>query len=98
MWGPTTNEIRYDACLPVNDDFAGQGDVPVQTIVGGDYAVMTHCGPYESLAETYSALIKEYAPEQGREAADGPCFEVYRNNPQNTAPKDLRTDVHVPLR
>jgi AraC family transcriptional regulator len=69
----------------------------VQTIGGGDYAVTTHAGPYEKLAETYATLCGQAVPAHGRELRAGPSLEFYRNNPRDTAPEDLRTDIYVPV-
>jgi len=69
----------------------------VQTINGGDYAVTTHKGPYEKLNETYARLMGQWLPQSGRELRSAPCFELYHNSPDNTAPEDLITDIHVPL-
>ena len=37
--------IRYDACITAPDGLAADGDVGIQEIAGGDYAVTTHHGP-----------------------------------------------------
>ncbi len=91
------DKIRYDACLVVKKDVTPEGDVGVQTIAGGDYAVTTHRGPYERLGETYAALCGQWIPAKGREIAAAPSFEIYMNNPQKTKPEKLVTEVHVPL-
>jgi AraC family transcriptional regulator len=91
------DKIRYDACVTVHDATEPEGDVGVQEIAGGEYAVATHRGPYEKLIETYAALCGQWLPQSGRELRSAPGFEVYRNNPQNTAPEDLLTDIHLPL-
>ena len=89
--------IRYDACLAVDDDFQATGEVGVQEIPGGDYAVTTHKGPYDKLGETYARLCGEWLPHTGRELRSAAGFEIYRNSPQNTAPDDLLTDIYMPL-
>ena len=66
-------------------------------ISGGDYAVMTHFGPYDNLGDTYAAVCGRWGPESGREFRSSPCFEIYFNSPEETEPEDLLTDVHVPL-
>ncbi len=91
------DRIRYDACLVVKKEAKPDGDVGVQTIGGGDYAVAIHRGPYEKLGETYATLCGQWIPTQGREIATAPAFEVYMNNPQKTKPEKLLTEVHVPL-
>ena len=90
--------VRYDACLVVDGKFQPQGEVGVQEIAAGEYAVASHRGPYAKLGETYARLCGEWLPASGREAADRPCFEMYRNSPQDTRPEDLLTDIYMPLR
>lgn len=90
-------KIRYDACMTVDEDFSPQGDVGVQVIPGGDYAVMTHIGPYDNLGDTFAAICGQWGPQSGREFRSSPCFEIYFNSPDDTKPQDLRTDVYVPL-
>ena len=92
------SRLRYDACVTVDDDFRAQGELGVQTIVGGQHAVTTHQGPYNKLGDTYAALLGQWLPRSGRELAGTPCFEVYLNSPESTAPEDLLTDVYAPLR
>jgi len=90
-------KLRYDACIAVDRPLEPAGEVGVQEIRGGEYAVATHKGPYEKLAETYSSLFGEWAPSSGRIVSQAPCFEMYLNDPMKTAPEDLLTDVYVPL-
>lgn len=91
------DKIRYDACLLVGEQIQPEGEVGVQEIPGGEYAVAVHRGPYERLSETYARLCGEWLPASGRELRSLPSFEVYRNNPQTTPPEELITEVHVPL-
>lgn len=91
------DKIRYDACIQVTDDVEPEGDIGVQEIGGGEYAVTVHRGPYEKLSDTYARLCGEWLPQIGREPASAPSFEIYRNNPQNTPPEELITEIHVPL-
>jgi AraC family transcriptional regulator len=80
--------IRYDACLVVGGDFEPEGEVGVQEIEGGDYAVTTHRGPYAKLGETYARLCGEWLPSSARELRSKPGLEFYRNSPQSTAPEN----------
>jgi AraC family transcriptional regulator len=90
--------LRYDACVTVDPDFRGEGEAGIQTIAGGEYAVITHQGPYNKVGDTYAALLGQWLPRSGRELLNTPCFEVYLNSPENTAPQDLLTDIYAPLR
>ncbi|MHC4472182.1 MAG: AraC family transcriptional regulator [Planctomycetota bacterium] len=90
-------KIRYDACVTVSEDFVPEGEVGVQLIPGGEYAVTTHHGPYQKLGETYAAFCGEWLPRSGRELRAQCGFEVYLNDPDGTEPEELLTDIYMPL-
>jgi AraC family transcriptional regulator len=91
------DKIRYDCCITVDDQFRPEGDFGVQTVAGGEYAVLTHRGPYETLGESYRWLYGTWLPTSGREPGHAPPFEVYLNSSGDVAPKDLLTEICVPL-
>lgn len=91
------DKIRYDACATVGEDFEAAGEIGVQEIEGGDYAVTTHLGPYDKLSETYAALFGQWLPASGRECRSAPSLEFYLNDPESTDPEDLVTDIYAPL-
>ena len=82
---------------PVDDDFQPSGDIGVQTVAGGEYAIATHTGPYNQLGNTYTEFLGQWLPRSGRELRNAPCFEVYVNDPQGTPADELMTDIYVPL-
>jgi len=90
-------KIRYDACVTVDESFEAEGDVGVQTLAGGEYAVTTHIGPYDQLGRTYAKLFGQWLPQSGRELRSEPCLEFYLNDPEGTDPDDLLTDIYAPL-
>jgi AraC family transcriptional regulator len=91
------DKLRYDACLPVDDGFVATGEIGVQEIAGGEYAVATHRGPHSNLEQTYRCLFREWLPESRRELRSVPGFEIYRNDPCTTPPEHLVTDIYLPL-
>jgi hypothetical protein len=86
-----------DACATVGEDFTAEGEIGVQTIEGGEYAVTTHFGPYERLGETYKRFLGQWLPRSGRELRSAPCLEVYLNDPEGTDPEDLVTNIYALL-
>jgi AraC family transcriptional regulator len=64
----------------------------------GPYAVLQHKGPYSDMRPAYRWLYGTWLPRSGREAADAPLLEEYRNNPREVAPTDLLTDIYLPLK
>jgi AraC family transcriptional regulator len=91
-------ELRSRAGVVFTDD--RPRDLPLEPaeITGGDYAVLTHKGPYADMRAAYQWLYGEWLPRSGREPADAPPFEDYLNTPANTAPTDLLTEICLPLK
>jgi AraC family transcriptional regulator len=68
------------------------------TLGGGRQAVLTYRGPYAGLPAAYDELFGLWLPGSGEEPADSPSFEVYLNSPMDTAPENLLTELHLPLK
>ena len=64
----------------------------------GRYAVLNYKGPYSDMQAVYQWLYGSWLPASGQEADDAPVFEEYLNNPRDTAPTELLTDIYLPLR
>lgn len=112
LFGPTTlclgichddpevtppDKIRYDAAMTISRPVTPEGDIGVQEIPAGKYAVATHHGPYEKLGETWGQLCGQWLPRSGRRLRSAPSFEIYRNDPNTTPPQDLVTDLYAPI-
>ncbi|HZS09116.1 MAG TPA: AraC family transcriptional regulator [Blastocatellia bacterium] len=91
------DKLRYEAAMVVAEEVAAEGEVGIQQITGGRYAVATHAGPYEQVGDTYARLCGEWLPLSGRELLSAPALEFYRNSPEHTPPEELLTDVWLPL-
>jgi len=91
-------EIRYDAAVVLEEEVNVTAPVTLGTLQGGDYAIITHQGPYEKLEESYKAIMGKWIPSSGREMRDCPVFEVYLNNPETTPADQLLTDIYIPLK
>ena len=89
--------LRYDAALTLREPVDPPPGVRIDTLAPGDYVCLVHRGPYSSLGDAYAKLAGAWLPDSGREAAALPSLEFYRNNPQNTRPEDLLTEIAIPL-
>ncbi|MHC5108583.1 MAG: AraC family transcriptional regulator [Planctomycetota bacterium] len=92
------DRIRYDACFTAPDSLVEEGEIGIQVIRGGAYAVATHLGPYERIGESYAVICGQWLPTSHWALETAPGFEIYRNSPLTTPPENLLTDVHMPLR
>ena len=91
------DKLRSGAGILVGDDFAIPDALQEMYLPGGRLAVMHFKGPYAGLPAAYDYLFGQYLPQSGKEPRDAPAFEVYLNDPTNTAPDDLLTDVCIPI-
>lgn len=90
-------KAQYDACLVVGPNVQPEGDIGVQDVEGGEFAVAVHKGSYQKLGETYGMLCGQWLPTSGRQLGPPPCIERYINNPQTAAEDDLITEVCIRL-
>ena len=90
-------ELRARAGIITEADFPIEAPLERTLIAGGAYAVLRHKGPYADLPAAYGWLFGEWLVASGREPADAPCFEEYLNNPRDTPPTELLTDICLPL-
>ncbi|WP_243546759.1 AraC family transcriptional regulator [Pseudodesulfovibrio tunisiensis] len=91
-------KIRYDACMTIHGDVQTEGEIGTQTIPAGEYAITVHKGPYSELHATYAKLFGQWLVKNDLSFADTPCYELYLNDPQQTAPDDLVTEIYLPLK
>lgn len=95
-------KLRYDACISIPADVnVSESDAPVfaTEIPAGNYATLVHEGPYEKLIVSWTAAFEKHLPELGKEFdSTRPCFEIYMNDPQHTAPEDLLTKICIPVK
>ncbi len=91
-------KLRYDACITVDRDVQPTGDIGVQTIDGGRFAVFVHEGPYGDLSRTYAAIYGQWLPQSNEQLRDASCFEKYLNSPDQVAPAELRTEIWIPIK
>ncbi|MGA2185428.1 MAG: AraC family transcriptional regulator [Bryobacteraceae bacterium] len=90
-------KLRYDAALVVEDGVSASGDIGIQEVGPGEYAVALHVGPYNTLGQTYVRMCGEWLPESGRELESAPAIEFYLNSPMTASPDQLRTEICLPL-
>ncbi len=90
--------LRYDACITVRRPVRPEGEIGVQNIAGGRYAVFLHRGPHQNLIKTYEFIFGEWLPGSRAELREAPSFELYLNSPERTRPENLRTGIYIPVK
>lgn len=91
-------DLRSHAGVVVDANTAGEDGLEDVTLAGGRFAVLHYKGPYAGIPKAYPYLYGEWLASSGEEPRDAPSFEVYLNNPMDTAPEDLLTDICMPIK
>ena len=81
--------------FPVSRKAAGKGRVKPGTLPGGRAAVTLHVGSYDRLHEAYDRL-KGFVQQRGLELREF-CYEVYLDDPTETPPEELKTEIYFPV-
>lgn len=91
------DKCRYHACITITKDIKPDGEIGIQTVEGGRFAVFKYKGTYTYLDRVYGSIFKSWFPESGITLRDAPCFEKYLNNPNKTKPEKLQTEIYIPI-
>ena len=89
------NALDVEIGFPVAGVVAGEGRIGASTIPGGRVAWAVHVGPYETIEQTYNALLA-FAQERNLKVAEW-MYESYLNGPDTTPPEELRTEICMPI-
>jgi AraC family transcriptional regulator len=90
-------QLQSRAGLSLPAGGAPQPPLEPFTLGGGLCAVLRHQGPYATMRAAYQWLYGQWLVQSGFEAADSPVFEEYLNNPRDTPPAQLLSDIYLPL-
>jgi len=90
------NELEYEIGFSFDGDLKLQeGKLGFKEIPEHSVLAAIHKGPYTEVGPVIQA-IAEYADKNGYDIV-GPVTEVYLNDPHETAPEDLMTEVRFPV-
>jgi AraC family transcriptional regulator len=89
-------ELRYDACITVDEAYVPKKPVKLQTIVGGDYAVAKDC-PVGEIKDAFQYLFGQWLAGSSRELRPAPSFIKILDAQDTVAPAIRRVDIYVPL-
>jgi effector-binding domain-containing protein len=81
---------------PVARELPGRGEIRAGEIPGGKVATCLHIGSYSDIGPAYVALSQWM--EENDHAPAGAAYEFYLNDPDETPPEELQTQIMFPLR
>jgi AraC family transcriptional regulator len=92
------DKLRADVCMTVPEDTPVEGEIGLNTIAGGRYAV----GHFELLPnefeEAWTSVMSGWLPESGYQCDDKPCYELYLNDPRQHPEGKCIVDICIPVK
>ncbi len=96
------DRCRYDACVTIPEEIReGSGEVGVEDIPGGKYAVChieVSTQETNKIGEAVNRLYGEWLPSSGYAVDDKPSLEVYYDNPDRPQGTWISMDYCVPIK
>ena len=89
---------RLSVCITVPEDTAVEGEVGKMMVPGGKFAVGRFEIAADEYGEAWDMVAGGWLPESGYQPGDGPCYEIYQNDPK-THPENLHIiDICMPVK
>jgi effector-binding domain-containing protein len=82
--------------FPVSKKFPNKGDIKASEIPSGNFASCLYTGPYNEIKSAYNEL-SQWIADNGYKAS-GIAYEIYLNDPSQTAPDQLQTVISFLLK
>jgi effector-binding domain-containing protein len=90
------SNLDVEIGIPVQGEIDGQDNIKACSIPGGPAATAVHTGPYDTIGTTYDK-ITAFVKEKNLETQPY-CYEFYLNDPRETKPEELKTEIFFPLK
>jgi len=89
-------DLDIEVGLTVSKHVAGKDRIQASELPEGKIATCVHTGPYGEVGPAYAALSAWM--EANGHVPTGVAYEFYLNDPSETPPEELMTQVVFPLR
>ncbi|MBN1199973.1 MAG: GyrI-like domain-containing protein, partial [Bacteroidales bacterium] len=90
------DKLRLSMCLTVAEETKVDGKIGKMEIAGGTYAVGRFEVTSQEFGEAWNWLYGSWLPQSGYQPDDGPCFEMYPEEPKEG--EKIKVDICVPVK
>ena len=91
-------KLRLTVAITVPPDTEVDGEVGKMTLAGGKYAIARFEISSNEFSEAWDAVYGGWLPESGYQPTDGPCFELYHNDPKQHPEGKHIFDIGIPVK
>ena len=89
---------RYDACITVPNDFKCDGEMALQTISAGTYAIYHAQIVDNDFGAAWLDFMGSWLPQSGYVPDDKPCYEIELENGINDPQGKWLMALHIPVK
>jgi len=82
--------------FPVSKKLSDKNDIKASEIPSGKIATCLYTGPYGEMEPAYNEIM-QWVKDNGLEVT-GVAYEMYLNDPGQTSPQELQTQIVFPLK
>ncbi len=94
------NRLRLSVCITVPESVEAEGEIGIMTLPAGSYAAGSFLIGMDQYGDAWNSFFAGWLPESGYQCADGPCYELYPEEP--SAPEGSgdrhRIEIHIPVK
>ena len=90
-------KLRISVCMTVPEGTKTEGEIGTMTLPAGRYAVAEFNIDMEEYGDAWNSLFAGWLPESGYQCADGPCYELYLNDPEEDPEGKHKIAIHLPV-
>lgn len=92
------DKLRVSVCLSVPANTKTEGEIGRMVIPGGRYAFSRFRINADQFGECWNAVYAHWLPQSGYQPEDGPCFELYLNDPKNDPEGKFEFYICIPVK
>jgi AraC family transcriptional regulator len=90
-------KLRISVCITVPPDTEVSGEIGKTAIPAGRYAVGEFLISADEYGAAWNSLFAGWLPESGYQCGEGPCYEVYLNDPEEHPEGRHQVAIHIPV-
>ena len=91
-----TENIRYDACLSIENEI-NNCPFPIKQITKGKYLCFTYKGDEKYLGDVYDQIFRDFIIEKDIKLRNQPLFEQFVTQREKTKPEERITEIYIPV-
>lgn len=91
------HKLRISVCMTVPPETRPEGEIGLMRLPAGRYAVANFALEAQDYGDAWNSLFGGWLPESGYQCSEGPCYELYLNDPSEDPEGLHRLAIHLPV-